>query len=168
MEKLETNVARERIDALLDKALRLLPKARPAALPPTRDIPDVPEWHDVELRLWAIGEDIRQELNGKTSLRGDVALYKRIFQVVSDRRGMRGRQSFALLFAYRPCLPWAERLAGLLPDEDGDIDGHVLSALNKMKAAGFSQVVNLYVKSPVAWVRREARRYLEKEQHLRR
>jgi hypothetical protein len=71
---------------------------------------------------------------------------------------MRGRQSFVLLFAYKPCVAWARKLASLLPDPD--IDGQVISALSKMRASGFSRVVSPFLSCGHTWIRKEARRYL--------
>jgi hypothetical protein len=39
--------------------------------------------------------------------------------------------------------------------------GHVILALYKMKASGFSEEVLPYQESKVAWIRKEAERYLE-------
>jgi hypothetical protein len=79
--------------------------------------------------------------------------------LAKNRAGMRGRQSWILLFAYKTCAGWALDLASLLPDPD--IDGHVVSALHKMKAPGFSDRVLPFRDSEITWIRKEATRYLE-------
>jgi hypothetical protein len=91
--------------------------------------PDVPQWHRAEHSLWAIGEQIRHALNSQPKLRSDRSLYAEFLAIVQNRHAMRGRQSFVLLFAYRPCIAWAHDLASLLPDSD--IDGQIISALYK-------------------------------------
>jgi hypothetical protein len=75
---------------------------------------------------------------------------------------MRGRQSWVLLFAYKPCASWAAELVKLLPDPD--IEGHVVSALDKIKAPGFSEQISPYQDSKLTWIRKKAKRYLEFDQ----
>ena len=120
--------------------------------------PDVAQWHPFEHSLWGVGEQIRRTLNSAPELRGDPSLYAELFTIVQSRPAMRGRQSFVLLFAYRPCIAWASDLASLLPD--ADIDGHIISALYKMRAPGFSTTVAPFLSSGTAWIRREAQRYM--------
>ena len=120
---------------LVDEATAHVPDSLPADLPPTELIPDVPEWHGFEHELWRIGEEVRHVINEKAALRKDQEIYARFLEIVQNRSGMRGRQSWVLLFAYKPCESWATKIARLLPDPD--IEGHVISALYKMKAQGF-------------------------------
>jgi hypothetical protein len=120
--------------------------------------PDVPQWHRAEHSLWAIGEQIRHALNSQPKLRSDRSLYAEFLAIVQNRHAMRGRQSFVLLFAYRPCIAWAHDLASLLPDSD--IDGQIISALYKMRAPGFSATVAPFLSSSATWIRKEARRYM--------
>lgn len=75
---------------------------------------------------------------------------------------MRGRQSWVFLFAYKPCALWDSKIAEMLPDPD--IEGHVISAVYKMRASGFSDEILPYRGSGVTWVRKAANRYLEFDQ----
>ncbi|MDC0276783.1 hypothetical protein OAL00_07600 [Verrucomicrobiales bacterium] len=50
----------------------------------------------------------------------------------------------------------------MLPDPD--IEGHVISAVYKMRASGFSDEILPYRGSGVTWVRKAANRYLEFDQ----
>jgi hypothetical protein len=93
-----------------------------------------------------------------TKLRGDHSLYAKFLTIVQNRHAMRGRQSFVLLFAYRPCVAWATDLASLLPDSD--IDGQIIFALCKMRASGFSATVAPFLSSSATWIRKAARRYM--------
>jgi hypothetical protein len=149
---------RSTVEGLLAQAKSLVPDAPLAPLPPMDDFPDVPQWHGFEHSLWAIGEQIRHTLNAQPKLRTDRSLYAEFLAVVQSRYAMRGRQSFVLLFAYRTCLPWASDLAVLLPDSD--IDGHIISALYKMRPSGFSANIAPFLSSRVTWIRKEARRYM--------
>ena len=154
---------KEIILRIVTKALLLIPKTRPDDLPPHWDAPDVPDWHSSEFDLWPLGEDVRQAMNKKTTLRGDEELYSHFLKIVQDRAGMRGRQSWVLLFAYKSCSQWAAEIADLLPDPD--IDGHVVSALYKMKAHGFREQVAPLLNSKFTWIRKEAERYIQFDQN---
>jgi hypothetical protein len=144
------------------EAFSVVPDVRPVDLPPTQDIPDVPAWHGFEHKLWALGEQVRQFINKKPSLLNDRDLYSQLFRIVKNRAAKRGRQSWILLFAYKPCEPWALELASLLPDPD--IDGHIISALYKMKAFGFSARVQPFLDSGTTWNRKVAIRYIAFDQ----
>lgn len=50
----------------------------------------------------------------------------------------------------------------MLPDPD--IEGHVISAVYKMRASGFSEEILPYRGSGVTWVRKAPNRYLEFDQ----
>ncbi len=149
---------KKEVEALLIQAEQTIPREDTLNLPPIQGYPHVPQWHPFELELWKIGEQIRQVINSATVLRKDHDLYSRFFKIASDQRGKRGRQSFILLFWYKPCAPWAEKMAGLLGDTD--IDGHIISALYKMKARGFSSRVEPYIAVKTTWIRNEAKRYI--------
>ncbi len=111
-------------------ALTHIPDTRPNDLPP-KQFPGVPEMYGFEHELWRLGEEVRQVINQKTSLRRNRELYSSFLEIARNRAGMRGRQSWILLFAYKSCDAWAGEIAALLPDSD--VDGHVISALYKMK-----------------------------------
>jgi len=149
---------RSKVEALLAEAHSVVPAVAPAPLPPIQGFPEVPQWHQFEHTLWSIGEQIRHAINSQPRLRSDRTLYAQFLSIVRDRRGMRGRQSFVLLFAYRPCVGWARDLASLIPDPD--IDGQIISALYKMRACGFARVVGPFVSSSTTWISKEARRYM--------
>ena len=153
---------KETIRRQIGEAIGHIPDVRPSDLPPTELIPDVPEWHGFEHELWRIGEKIRHVMNERTALRKDHDIYSKFLEIARNRAGMRGRQSWILLFAYKPCGSWATELANLLPDPD--IDGHVISAIYKMKARGFSDEILPFKDSDVTWIRNEAKRYLEFDQ----
>jgi hypothetical protein len=129
-------IPRSNVEGLLAQAKSLVPDGPSVPLPPMDGFPDIPQWHHFEHSLWSIGEQIRQALNSQPKLRGDHSLYA----------------------AYRPCVAWATDLASLLPDSE--IDGHIISALYKMRAPGFSATVAPFLSSTAIWIRKEARRYM--------
>ena len=142
MEKMPASTEhKEAVMRLLEEATSHIPDSRPADLPPTELTPDVPDWHDFEHELWRLGEEVRHVINEKTALRKDQEIYSRFLDIAKVRSGMRGRQSWVLLFAYKPCASWATEIASLLPDPD--IEGHVISALCQMKAPGFSEEIDI-------------------------
>jgi len=149
---------RSKVEVLIAEARSLVPTVASAPLPPIDGFRDVPQWHQFEHSLWSIGEQIRHAINAQPRLRSDRALFAEFLTVVQHHHAMRGRQSFVLLLAYRPCVVWARDFASLLPD--ADIDGHVISALYKMRASGFSRDVAPFLSSSTTWIRKEARRYL--------
>ncbi|CAN5676293.1 hypothetical protein BH11VER1_BH11VER1_16090 [soil metagenome] len=153
------NEHKRAVSDLIADAFSVIPASRPIDLPPTKTIPDVPAWHDHEHKLWTLGEQIRHLINEKPNIRGDRDIYSEILKIATKRAGMRGRQSWVILFAYKPCASWADEIAGLLPD--ADIDGHLVSALCKMKASGFSATVLPLLNSPITWIRKKATQYLE-------
>jgi hypothetical protein len=152
------STSRKKVEALVAEARSLVPETLPPALPPIDGCPGIPQWHQFEDSLWSIGEQIRQTINSEPRLRSDRELYAEFLAIIQNRHGMRGRQSFVLLFAYKPCVSWARHLASLTPD--ADIDGHIISALYKMRACGFSRVVAPFLSSSATWIAKEARRYL--------
>src|SRR5690349_11333416 len=103
------------VEGLLAQAKSLVPDGPSAPLPSMDGFPDIPQWHHFEDSLWSIGEQIRQTLNSQPRLRGHRSLYAEFFAIVQNPNAMRGRQSFVLLFAYRPCIAWATDIASLLP-----------------------------------------------------
>jgi hypothetical protein len=155
---MKSSVAREKVMRLVGNAHAILPPTLLPDLPPMNGYPDVPQWHSFEHELWKLGEDIRRIINSATILHKAPELYDEFFQIAADKRGTRGRQSFVLLFCCKSCAPWAARIAGLLPDQESD--GHVISALYKMRAKGFSGAVSPYAADKTTWIRKEAQRYL--------
>src|ERR1700694_3177268 len=102
---------RSNVEGFLAQAKSLVPDGPSAPLPPMDGFPDIPQWHHFEHSLWSIGEQIRQALNSKHKLCGAHSLYAKFLASVQNRHAMRGRQSFVLLFANRPCVAWATDLA---------------------------------------------------------
>lgn len=149
---------RARILALLEQARSAVPSStlvRPSST--TRS--DPPKWHDFEFTVWELGEKIRQALTECTSLRKDVDLQRAFLELAVDRRADRGRQAFIMLLGFKSCADHAPRLVGEL--DDLDVAGHVVSTLYKMKASGFTAQVRPFANDKRAWIRKEAKRYLE-------
>ena len=149
------------VEKLIKAARTLVPDTVLAPLPLDECL-GVPAWRDFEHQVWAIGEQIRQLFLKAPRLRADRALQEQIVDIACDRRAHRGRQSFVMLLGYRSCVEHAGRLVGQLDDEF--VHGHVVDAIYKMRAQGYSDQVQPLLDDKGAWIRNVANRYLNWEE----
>ena len=148
-----------RIDRLLLDAETLIPTQALPALPAMEYAPTVPSWYGFEHQLWGLGEDLRQLiLAEKKDLNAEQT--DRICRLCENTNAKRGRQSFVLLLGKKRFLPYADRIAPLLPD--ADISGQVISTLYKMGAAQYVDRIKPYTEHRVTWIKNEAKKYLQK------
>ena len=148
-----------RIDSVLLSAEKLIPQEDLPNLPYMKLAPNVHDWYDFEHKLWELGEDIRRLiLSERKEL--NTSQIERVCKICSDSKAKRGRQSFVMLFGKKRFFPYAERIAGLLPDED--IDGHIISILYKMGAFQYTELIKPYIDHRTTWIRNEAKRYMQK------
>ena len=148
------------IVAACQAARALAPASFPPDLPPDPLIPNVPAWYEFEREAWAIGETIRHSLKTNPKLKKDPSVIRAILEVVQDRHLRRGRQSFVMLLGFTGASTHAPLLVSLISDPD--IDGHVIDTLLKMRAAGYAPQVAKFITHTQAWVRRLAKRYVER------
>jgi len=151
---------RSTVVRLLERAETLIPDSMVPNLGPMDRFPDVPEWHDFEHEIWKIGEEIRQAMNAMPKLRADSDLQERILHIAKNRRAKRGRQSFIMLLAYKPCMPVASALASEL--QDSLVDGHVIYTWRKMQDPSHVKEVAPFLSAPKKWVKDEAKKYIAK------
>lgn len=154
--------AKEKIKDIVGKTVKLIPPTYEKDLPPTELFKDVPEWHDYEYKIWDNGERIRQILLEHKSLRKDKSLLDLFLTVALSRNAKRGRQSFIMLFEYKQCTEYAHLLVKQI--DDTFVRGHIIRALNRMKAGQYVSLVMPYTMDKTAWVRNEAKRYVN--QHI--
>lgn len=148
-----------RIDDILLSAERLIPQEQLPDLPYMESAPTVRDWYDFEHKLWSKGEDIRQlVLSERKDLNAEQI--DRVYKICADTKAKRGRQSFVMLLGRKRFLPYADRIAVLLPDDD--IDGHIISTLYKMGASQYAEQIKPYTAHTTTWIRNEAKRYIEK------
>jgi hypothetical protein len=121
-------------------------------------LPGVPAMHDYESRIWDAGERIRQIIKDCPALQRDDGLYRRFLQICLNRNAKRGRQSFILLFGYKRFMLYAESLVTQIDDKN--VEGHVVSVIQKMKAPGYKNLMKPYADHRNAWIRNAAKRYL--------
>ena len=116
-------------------------------------------WFRWEMDLWNVGEQIRQcTIRHDRSLSMDQA--RDILDICLTRAAGKGRQSFALLLGKVKYRHLAEPLSALL--SDGDVCGHVINTLYKMKAEGYADRIRPFLTDSQSWIRKEAVRYLQK------
>jgi len=151
---------REQVLAACEEALALAPPGRLPDLPPTQFSAGEPDWYPFEHQAWGIGETIWRGLRTHRGLRRDPATLEKILQVANCQALRRGRQSFILSLGFSGASHLAEKLALMLGDSD--VEGHVASALLKMRAPGFAKPVERLLASDRGWVRRTARLYLDR------
>jgi hypothetical protein len=150
----------QEIISLCDRAEALAPQELPPTLSAKSDLLGAPEWYQFERDSWPIGEKIRQALAATPSLKKNEAIQERIIRVVENRNLRRGRQSFVMALAYAAAANISGRLVPFLSDPD--IDGQVVNTLLKMRAMDFSAQVRPLLQSDKSWIRKEAKRYLER------
>jgi len=114
-------------------------------------------WHDFESDAWAVGEAIRRWLVANPPMPRDSALVERLIAVITTPTLRRGRQSFFM------CLGASARahagvIAGLLADDD--VCGHAASALLRMNALNFCDLMDPLLIHRDAHVRKTAERYI--------
>jgi hypothetical protein len=119
---------------------------------------EVPQWSDVERLVWKIGEEIRHQLVLESHLREDAEIRDEILSIVLNKNARKGRQPFVLLLGFRKNSDLAKKLITQLGG--GDIDGHVINTLYKMRALEFKEEVKPFASSKYSWIRNEAKRYL--------
>lgn len=158
---------RETETAIRERILRakgLVPREYLPPLPKSADLSAAPEWYAFEHDIWALGEQIRRLLIQAPRLRRNLVVQAALLEVACDRRALRGRQSFIMLLGNKWSAIHAAALAAHL--DDPSVDGHVISTLYRMKARGLVDQVTPFTAHEQAWIRREARRYLEWEEGL--
>jgi hypothetical protein len=152
-----TKELRQRILELVRIAEALIPLENLPELPPGPLTSGQPDFYPFEIQIWDIGESIRQLINEQPKLRGDRELLSEFLRIARDPRGKRGRQSFVLLFAYKPCTPFASLLIDEI--EDPNVCGQVIYALHKMKVPGFVGRIQLFTSHKETWIRNKAKQY---------
>ena len=81
-------------------------------------------------------------------------------EVATYRNLPRGRQSFIIALGFIAARRYAEPLAAFFDEQD--VDGQVLDTLIKMKAFGFSLEAASLFHSDKTWIRRLAKKYVER------
>ena len=145
---------------LIDEAESITPKEFEDDLPMMADVPDVPEWHDYEHKIWRIGEQIRHVLIDHKSLRKDKLITDRILKFCLNKNSKRGRESFIMLLGYKHNQHLAGELIGLINDKY--VYGHVIGTINKIKIEGFEKEIGQHLNDNRTWIRKASEKYINK------
>jgi hypothetical protein len=123
--------------------------------------PDGPiTWANHESLAWALGESIRQVLRRRRALRKNERLWTAIETIATDRAVGKGREPYVMLLAQYGGETRAPLLIQLL--DDPEVVGHALYGLRLHGAQGAERQARSLLAHPRAWIRKEARKYLEK------
>jgi hypothetical protein len=157
--------AKQQILEKITEAKKLIPQKELPTLPESKELLGAPEWYEFELKIWELGEQIRQIMVQYPKLREDRHLAVQLVDIATDRRAKRGRQSFILLLAYSAYCEYAPRLIDQL--DDPAVDGHVISAILKMRAPQFVDEIEPLTNHKMTWIRNYARKYVERYSYKR-
>lgn len=123
--------------------------------------PDGPiVWTNHEQLTWALGESIRKALRQKRALRNEPRLWAAIEDVASDRAAGKGREPFVMLLGQYGGRSRAPLLVQLL--DDSEVAGQALYALRLLAAPGAEEKARALLTHRRAWIRKEAKKYLQK------
>lgn len=136
------------------------PESRPPNLPPGANTAGQPEWYKFEHTAWSVGERVRQALASTPKLRCAPEVVEALAEAVECESLRRGRQPFLLCLAFVGAQSVAGRVVPYLKDED--VQGHVLHALLGMRISGYAADVAPLKNATHAWVKRLARKYIER------
>ncbi len=151
---------KEKILELIKKAENLIPTKMEKDLEPLDGFPNVPSWHKYETDIWEIGEEIRQLIFKKKSLRKDDEINDLILNICLNRNSKRGRQSFILLLAYKHLSRYAPQIIEMIDDKF--VDGQIIDTIYKMQASGFEKEIEPFKIYQQTWIKKLATKYVEK------
>lgn len=121
---------------------------------------DARPWLVFESRTWEAGERLREVLSKRKGWREDESFRGLVAWVLCNDGLLRGRQPFVELG-----VKWdPERTLPLIPKllRDPDLRGQAIAALRRNRVPGFSsEVKTASAGEKNAWIRKEARQYLE-------
>lgn len=117
-----------------------------------------PDWKAYELKIWELGESLRQFLKRK-QWRGQGALLDAAARVTMSHEFGKGRQTFVLLLGDYGNQEYGPSLGALL--DDREVYGHVVKALRAAKIRGYAAPVQQVLSREQGWIRRAAKRYLK-------
>ena len=146
--------------AACDEALSMAPSSFPPTLPPAKELLGAPQWYAFEYAAWPLGEGIRQAFSKDRRLRRKANLLAKVAEVATCRNLRRGRQSFVMALGFVDAAGHANALSEFLADPD--VDGQVVDTLLKMRTPDYVRAVAPLLQSNKAFVRRLAKRYVER------
>lgn len=119
-----------------------------------------PDWQDFEMRIWELGESIRQLLKKKKKWLKSKNLLGVILMICKKEEYGKGRQSFVLLLGEFDKSETSEVLGNLL--DDREVKGHAIKALTKSKNDKYLDKVCGIAKTETGWIKSAANSYCKK------
>jgi len=153
-------VSEDEILAVCEAALRLAPSEWLPDLQVSNKLLGTPEWYSFEHDAWPLGESIRRAFLRYPRLKKRTSLISKIVDVATCRNLRHGRQSFIMALGFVAASQFAPKLVPFL--DDSDVDGQVVYTLLKMRSPGYADAVAPLTQSNKAWIRRLAKRYMER------
>ncbi len=117
-------------------------------------------WYPFELEIWQKGEEIRQYLLADNNNKLTESQISQIVEIATNPCAKRGRQSFVMLLGDKKFQKFAPAVALQIHDEN--VSGQVIDTITKMKAKGFSDVINPFVTHDKELISKNAKTYFEK------
>ena len=117
-------------------------------------------WYAYENLIWDLGEAFRRVLKRERRLRGRDKIFGAIERVCLEPRYGKGRESFTMVLGLYGGPGRVPVLMRLL--DDPQLCGHALYALRLLGSRGAEGRARALLNSPTAWIRGEAKKYLEK------
>lgn len=105
-----------------------------------------------QLYLWAIGNSIEVIVRNED--------FDSIRKIATNPENGMSRQMFVLALGKIKTQASEDLLIGLLDDKE--VQGHALGALRKLKSKKAAEKASLLLSSPNAWIRKEAKKLLDK------
>lgn len=117
-----------------------------------------PDWLAYEMRIWTLGETLRQLMKKDKRWRGVTAILEAAAKVVRCAEFGKGRQTFVLLLGDYGDKSYSSVLGDCL--RDAETRGHALKSLTKLGAEGFDMHARRIALEDSGWIRTAAKRYL--------
>jgi hypothetical protein len=120
-----------------------------------------PDWRGFETDLWELSEELRNFYKANRTLRGKNPLSDSLARIASNPQFGKGRQMILLILGQYGGGDYGEVFGNALKDRT--VYGHAIDALIKAKVKGHhDQVASILELEKTGWIRRAAKKYLER------
>lgn len=115
-------------------------------------------WHDYELKIWKLGEDLRILFKKDKKLKNSILIQQNIEKIALNKKYGKGRESFVLLIGEIKAISCIQTLVELLTDPE--VRGHAIISLTKLRAKGMENEINQIFLSSKGWIKNAAKKYV--------
>lgn len=123
-------------------------------------IKGAPDWLSFEMRIWELGESLRQPIKRRKKLLKNKNLLNVIMMICRNNKYGKGRQTFVMLLGEFSRGDASKLLGDLL--DDPEVLGHSIKALTKLKDDGYVDKIGRIAEEETGWIRVAARNYCRK------